>query len=186
MINIGVTGHRKIAASDELRQGIVSVLTRIRKLYPQEKINLISALAEGADCLVAEVVLQASDSQLIVPLPFPVEKYLHEFSSEKSRALFLNLFSRASQIIEFPAAASKEDAYMAVGAYVVDYCDFLIALWDGKKARGVGGTGMVVELARQKKRPLAWIYLPNLHDHPIQPSYGIEIKPFQVNYERFP
>ena len=35
--------------------------------------------------------------------------------------------------------------YACAGAYIVKHCDVLIALWDGQPARGLGGTGQLVD-----------------------------------------
>jgi hypothetical protein len=40
---------------------------------------------------------------------------------------------------------------------VVDECDVLVAIWNGDKAKGVGGTAEIVEYARQVRRSLVWI-----------------------------
>jgi hypothetical protein len=39
----------------------------------------------------------------------------------------------------------------------------LIALWDGKKANGVGGTGDVVAYAKEQRKPILHINPEDLH-----------------------
>ena len=54
-------------------------------------------------------------------------------------------------------AGPEEDrkrAYEQVGRHVVDHCDVLIAVWDGKPSRGRGGTAEIVAYARERKLPL--------------------------------
>ena len=62
---------------------------------------------------------------------------------------------------------TREDAYLAAGHAVVDDADVVLALWDGRPARGRGGTAEVVEYARSLGRPLVWIDVarrePTLH-----------------------
>jgi hypothetical protein len=102
---------------------------------------VVSALAEGADRLVAKKVLTNKDARLEVALPLPEEEYLEDFKDEASKEEFLCLLGQAS---ETPWQAldglDREVAYERAGRYVVDRCDALIALWDGKKSRGRGGT----------------------------------------------
>jgi hypothetical protein len=50
------------------------------------------------------------------------------------------------------------------GRATVAHCDLLIAVWDGLKARGHGGTGEVVELAVARGRPIA--HIPPEPDRP--------------------
>jgi CTP synthase (UTP-ammonia lyase) len=52
-----------------------------------------------------------------------------------------------------PAEARKK-AYEIVGHHVVNHCDVLIALWDGRPSRGRGGTAEIVAYAREKKCPM--------------------------------
>src|SRR5262249_34888170 len=51
----------------------------------------------------------------------------------------------------------RDQAYVGGGREIVDLCDVLFALWDGKAATGRGGTAEVVEYARQLGRPLLWL-----------------------------
>jgi len=44
-----------------------------------------------------------------------------------------------------------------MGHAIVDECDLLIALWDRKKAKGVGGTGDIVTYAKKKEIPILHI-----------------------------
>ncbi len=63
----------------------------------------------------------------------------------------------AQQTIRLPATPSAEQAYLELGRYLVTHADLLIAVWDGLPARGPGGTSDVVQMARQRQLPLAWI-----------------------------
>jgi hypothetical protein len=67
----------------------------------------------------------------------------------------------------------------------VNNCDILVAIWDGKKAQGIGGTGDIVELARQKLLPVAWIQAGNRRHGTKEPT---DMGTVQGNivYERFP
>jgi hypothetical protein len=51
------------------------------------------------------------------------------------------LRSRGSRWRAYKAAREKQYAW--VGAYVAEHADILFAIWDGKPARGIGGTGQV-------------------------------------------
>jgi len=46
----------------------------------------------------------------------------------------------------------SEEAFFAAGKAVVDACDWLIAVWDGEPARGLGGSADVVAYARNQGR----------------------------------
>ena len=62
---IGVTGHRELSGPDDLRQPVREAISRLLTLAPVASgaglaLVVVSALAEGADRLVAEEVLAAS------------------------------------------------------------------------------------------------------------------------------
>lgn len=47
--------------------------------------------------------------------------------------------------------------YEAAGREILKQADLLIAVWDGQKARGRGGTGQMVKEAIINKIPVIWI-----------------------------
>jgi hypothetical protein len=82
-------------------------------------------------------------------------------------------------------AETREAAYEAVGRFILDRCDVLLAVWDGKAARGRGGTGEIVALARARGLPMAWVRAKNRKpDAEIAVAAGAE--PGMVVFERFP
>jgi hypothetical protein len=68
---IGVTGHRELDQPDDLRQPIRQAILRLLTLVPVAPgaglaLVVVSALAEGADRLVAEEVLAAGAGELVL------------------------------------------------------------------------------------------------------------------------
>ena len=163
-LRIGVTGHRDLADPDVLRARVREALGRLRDLVPVAPgaglaLVVVSALAEGADRLVAEEVLADPDARLEVTLPLPVKKYAEDFKSETSKQEFHRLLARASdEPWQAPDGLAREEAYERAGRSVVDRCDALIALWDGEKSRGRGGTAEIVGYAQEQGVPIAWVH----------------------------
>ena len=164
-LRIGVTGHRTLSDASGLTACVKAVLDRARELVPgpellrKEKgdtsilLTVVSSLAEGADRLVAQAVLDADPSaDLEAPLPLPVQDYLADFESEESKQRFLELWDEAGVQLE-PDAGERPQCYEHVGRYVVDHCDVLVALWDHDPERGRGGTAGIVEYAHRRKVP---------------------------------
>jgi hypothetical protein len=145
---LGVVGHRHIdMASPKLRRVVRELLLSFRERYPCTRIVLLSALAEGADRLVAREALDAGFS-LVVPLPLPVEEYEKDFATPKSVAEFRGLLARAeaSFIVPSPDGAAfrvRDDSYANCGAYIARRSVELVALWDGKESPR-GGTADIV------------------------------------------
>ncbi len=161
-VRVGVTGHRQLPDDPALTARVSWTLQRIQQLTrasPATSVQLaaVSPLAEGADRLIAHQVLQTPGGTLEVPLPLPQSDYRVDFSSEESRRQFDALLAQAGQVVALPPAGTREEAYDQAGHYVVDWCDVLIALWDGHPARGQGGTADVVARARERGLPLFWI-----------------------------
>ncbi|MFW6135464.1 MAG: hypothetical protein ACOC7N_01430 [Chloroflexota bacterium] len=162
MLPIGVVGHRFLTELDKVTAGVDEALDRIEAAFGEPLPAVISSLAEGADRLVLRRVLaRCPDARLIVPLPLPQSDYMKDFSSPESREAFLDLLSRADQVVTLPPAPTREEAYAAGGYYVLDHCDVLLAVWDGKEGQGTGGTAGIVAEARHRHLPLTWVHAGN-------------------------
>ncbi len=161
MLRIGVTGHRELADPEALvpaiSQAIQVLSERALGVRADPSKLIISALAEGADRLVAREVLAQPDAELEVALPLPAREYQADFADEASRAEFTELLGRATQVWLAPPGSSREEAYERAGRHVVDRADVLIALWDGQPSRGRGGTAAIVDYARGQGVPVAWL-----------------------------
>jgi hypothetical protein len=178
MATIGISGHRIIRDIKKVTQAVDYVLRAIHNHYPSDSYLVISPLAEGADRLVARRAIELLSARLIVPLPLETDDYLQDFNTAASREEFQNLIILAEQVVQLPPEDARHDSYLAAGLYVLNLCDVLIAVWDGLPARGIGGTGQIVELARKQNKPIAWVQI----DHS---GYTVTGKP-NIHYERFP
>jgi hypothetical protein len=163
VVAIGVTGHRTLTELDKIHAGVDQALLRIELAFPGQPFTLISSLAAGADCLVAQHVLARPGAGLVVPLPLPRADYLEDFRSVESKQEFLKLLEQASKVIELPPAPTREEAYEAAGLYVLNHSTALLTIWDGREAQGRAGTGIIVAHARLRGLPIAWVHAGNRH-----------------------
>jgi hypothetical protein len=160
---IGVTGHRKLADESRLAAAVDAALDEVVRRATEEgsgappQLIVLSPLAEGADRLVAKRVLARAGAVLEVVLPLPEDEYAVDFKTAGSRVEFAGLLARARTIHRLSRSPSREESYAAAGRYVVDHCDVLFAIWNGKPEGGGGGTAGVVRYAREARRALAWI-----------------------------
>jgi hypothetical protein len=164
VIRIAVTGHRSIDNNHELTASIQKVFDQIIRDHPKADYQLLSALAEGSDQLVARIARQNALIQLIVPLPLPKELYLLHFETEEGRLILDQLLENADQIITLNQDSDPESAYDNLASYLIDRCTVLIALWNGEYSGRRGGTGEVVKEALNAGKPVYWIYSDNLQD----------------------
>ncbi len=164
---IGVTGHRRIVEEEMVELEVVDRLEAIRQMLPDSDctpivFSILSALAEGADRLVAKVALDAVPNlhvELGAVLPLAVDDYLEDFPTDTSREEFKELLERSAATIELQEtrpvdAHQRETAYDRAGRYIVDHSDVLIAIWDGREPQGHGGTAEIVEYARERGVPV--------------------------------
>ena len=114
----------------------------------------LSALAEGADTLFAEAALE-----LGVPLEAvtPFKRYIEDFEGQ-AQEHYQRLLAQAQVEHRLPHAERSDEAYLAGGLWVVDHCNLLVVVWNGQPAAGKGGTGDVVDYARQVVRPYIHIH----------------------------
>ena len=143
-LTIGVTGHRDLRDADleDLERKVAQVFSRLRKQYPCTPLVVLSALAEGADRLVARIALRPEfGAKLLVPLPMPRILYALDFEAPGSLAEFDDLAAQADQCFEIspvddPEALlqpgpARDRRYEEAGIFIVRQCQILIALWDG-------------------------------------------------------
>jgi hypothetical protein len=163
-ITLGVTGHQDLreAEKERLSQSVRQIFQFLKKHYPHTPLQLFSALAEGADRLVAQVALE-EQVELIVPLPIPLDLYLQDFQTPESKSEFMALFNHAKENkqvfklnllegiseekLQTDSEARRQQAALA-GAYIARHSHILIALWDGRHLNETGETAQVVHFKR--------------------------------------
>lgn len=147
MLRLGVTGHRDLARPSEVASAVTQVLDR--RLGAGRRPEVWSSLAEGADRLVTHRILDRPDAQLVAVLPLPADDYEDDFATEASRDEFRALLARADrqEVLGPDDGGSRESAYERAGHRVVDASDLLLALWDGERSRGRGGTAEIIDYA---------------------------------------
>ncbi len=163
---VAVTGHRDLV-EDELpaiKERLREFLGELLSDYPDRGVTVMSALAEGADQLVAEEALRL-DIPLIVPMPMARTLYVRDFENPRSREKFDLLCSRAAEIYELPPAdgnslesiaeygPDRDQQYAQLGVFLSSHCHILLALWDGKDNDRLGGTGQVVRFHHDDVMP---------------------------------
>lgn len=168
---VAVTGHRDLVPEEvpAIRERVATFLTDLRSEYPERGVSVMSALAEGADQLVAEEAVRLG-IPLIVPMPMQRNLYVKDFDSVKVRDRFDFLSSRAAESYELPLVEgntiesiseygqARDLQYAQLGVFLCAHCHILLALWDGKENDKLGGTGTVVRF----------------HHDDVMPGYTVE------------
>jgi len=183
ILSVGVTGHRVDALSTEanaalperIRTALRLMTESARAIHASEsalfastepRFDFVSALAGGADQIAAGAALDLGYS-LSAVLPFATEAYRTSLVDNGDLGDFDELLKRSERVLELPGQRDDAvDAYVMVGRATVAHSDLLIAIWDGEKARGPGGTGDVVQTAIERGTPV--IHIPPEPDQPAR------------------
>ena len=161
---IGVTGHRDLLDQDRPRlcAAVRQVLLTLVNEHPGSPLVILTALAEGADRLVARVAAEMSIPYLAV-LPMPSDAYAVDFAEPGSAGELRSLLDGAlGSPIELPlpegvSAADLLDnelgsrhrhaQYEALRDWLVRHSQVLLALWDGVHGDSTVGTSGLVRAA---------------------------------------
>jgi hypothetical protein len=187
-LRIGVIGHIDVPDDEALREAISKAIELAieqikdaafgrnpgsKRDATDFRLTLVSALAGDADRIVADVVFQRPDSQLITVLPVYQEDkdvYLGGGKGENSsRDDFRGWYDKAWRHISPPPGAvprgelgyaeedrNQGDLWAAMA--VVRNCDVLIALWDREGSHGPEdpeGPGGVIARLRERDRRIS-------------------------------
>lgn len=156
MTRVAVTGHRGLPA-DTVR--LVDTAIRATLAEIGNPLVGISCIADGADQIFARAVLDIGGTLEVV---VPARKYRDGLPVE-AHAEYDALLSKAAQVHRLDHVESTEQAHMDASADMLRGAERLIAVWDGKPARGYGGTADVVALARELRTPVTVIWPERAH-----------------------
>jgi hypothetical protein len=150
---IGVTGHQGL--DPRTTEWVTDQF--IEAVSDRAPVCGISSLAEGADQIFAEQVLDLGGCLIAV---IPCAGYESSFTMSSALARYRELRGRAIEIVELDYDTPEEKAYWAAGKRVVELSEEMFAVWDGKGSGGLGGTADVVVFARQHNVPVRVIWPP--------------------------
>jgi hypothetical protein len=159
---LGATGHQTIPPG--AREFVVDAVRDILR-RAESPLLAVTSLAAGADQLVATELLRAGGHLHVI---VPSGHYERTFTTQVDLASFRSLLEAADAVTRldyaepseeaFLYAEPSEEAFLAAGKRVVDDCEMLIAIWDGKPARGLGGTADVVRYAQDTGKAVSIVW----------------------------
>jgi hypothetical protein len=149
-------GHTNLTESTS---GLVyDALLEVPAPYASDGLLGITCLARRADQLFARAVLNMGGDMEVV---FPASDYADRIPNAESRARFDDFMSKASAVHTMPFAVAGPEAYMAASKRLLQLCDLLVAVWDGRPANGTGGTADAVQYAKDHERKTIVVWPPN-------------------------
>lgn len=152
MVTVGVTGHRYL--SPAITAHVTKMIMGLLREHSAGPLTGISCLAEGADSIFAQIVLDLGGRLVAV---IPAADY-GDFMPAPHRPTFARLCASADEVWRTDRAETDPPALMAASQRMVDAADSIIAVWDGQPARGCAGTADVVEYAVRRHRPVRVVW----------------------------
>jgi hypothetical protein len=150
---IGFTGHRSLTDPRLVAETIRRAIDELRER--RCPLAAVCSTASGADTLFLEEVARRRLPYFLI-FPFAPERFRQDFKPDEWDRVAKH-FAGALDIEEVHDVDTDNEAYLECGIRTVDRCDVLIAVWNGKPAAGEGGTGDIVDYARDLKKPIIWI-----------------------------
>ena len=142
--------------------------------------------------LLTLVLMPIIYASLEVPLPLPYDLYVSDFESTDSVEEFKVMVGQAEYYYEMPMRfgnvrelarvddthgnESRNKQYALAGAYVIQRCNLLLAIYDGEHEAGTGGTGQIVRWYNEGGIPPEFLYPGNYFLGPEQQA-SVILKP---------
>ena len=166
-MRVAVTGHMDVSA--ESVELIRTELSRsLTALQSGRELVGVSCIAKGADSIFAEVVLAAGGAlEVVLPSPHYREKKVKPDHAQT----FDRLIADASRVRTLPFTEVNKDAYEAANEVLINDCDRLLAVWDGKRGER-SGTATVVEQAESRNVPVTVIWPDGASREGKEPAAG--------------
>jgi hypothetical protein len=180
-LRIGVTGHRDIRDKDHVQEQVADAVRWLARELDLAKVSqhspislqLVTPLAAGADQIAADAVrsLHVAGTTLVVPVPSDEAAYLESIRVDDeaaARKYELLRHEHGTIDIKLPRTTADDAGFRKVGQWVVDHCDLLVAMWDGRPpsapvAGAPPGTAGIVSYALSHPREIPVIVVPVAH-----------------------
>lgn len=150
-MKIGIAGHQNLGDSSTI-VWVRHILENLIMEYPASR--GFTCLAMGADQLFADLL---THHRIPFTAVIPCAGYENVFKTEKARNEYNKFLKLADAVIRLEFPYPSEEAFYEGGKEVVKCSDVLFAIWNGKPARGLGGTADIVQFARKVDRGVVHI-----------------------------
>jgi len=144
-MKLGITGHQHLPEEGAWTWVEWELKQIIKETDAKGKLVGLSSLAIGADQLFARLILAAGGNLHII---IPFASYEKTFETPEDLASYKELVAKASDVEILESQINDEESFFAAGKHISLECDVLIAVWNGQKAKGLGGTADVVHFAQ--------------------------------------
>lgn len=160
---LGITGHQSLEGFDLdwIKLIIGNFLTE------NNVIKGVSSLAIGADQLFCRELIKRNINYDVV---IPCNNYISTFKTLDDSRSFLDLLNMSKDTYTLDFDKPSESAFYSAGIEIVNKTTVMLAIWDGKPAKGLGGTGDIVEFALKQKKSVFHINPVNKRSNCLKQS----------------
>lgn len=151
-MRLGITGHRGLP--DEAARLVRTALRTEIRSRPANALVGVSCIADGPDAWFADEVLAHGGALEVV---VPASQYRDGLPTWHHPD-YDRLLASAADVHATGLTESTSEAHQAGSEILVGLADELLAVWDGKPARGYGGTADVVDYARRNSIPVSVVW----------------------------
>jgi hypothetical protein len=155
VLAVGFTGHRSLTDEPKSRKLICDFLQGTKAMTSGIAYGVSSAAA-GGDLLFAECCIQLQ-IPLRVLLPLPRGSFREDFDEDVWFRVE-KILDKAISVDVIGERERREEGYYECGIETVQQSQLLVALWDGKPLRGLGGTQQILAFAKNLGRPVIWFH----------------------------
>ncbi len=148
----GVTGHQDLGPPGTV-EWVSKALSEAVEGYGVTE--GLTSLAVGADQLYAEILLSKGIPYYVI---VPCAGYEQTFEEEK-QARYKELLSSSGRTLQLDFEVPSEEAFYEAGKRMVELSDLVIAVWNGKQAKGLGGTADAVYYALRQGKTVVHLNL---------------------------
>lgn len=150
-MKIGISGHQNIRPVSSIKW-VESTIRR--ELRNSQASTGISSLSAGTDQIFAAIVL---DLQMELEVVIPCKAYESTFTDLDTQHRYESLKAKARHCDCLDFSKPSEQAFLRAGQRVVELCDMMFFVWNGKPSLGLGGTADIVDYARTEHVPFVWL-----------------------------
>ncbi len=144
-MKLGITGHQNLGDAKQISK----IKKKLTTLLLEKNITMgYTCLADGADQIFAEILYKIKKPYCVV---IPSKNYEKTFNKQALKK-YNQLIQTSLETITLSFNQPEEEAFYEAGKYIVENSDVVLAIWDGKEAQGLGGTGDIVKYCFKKNK----------------------------------
>jgi hypothetical protein len=151
---IGFTGDVHLGDEAQCR-GAIDKFLKDKQAVAGRTVYGVSNLAPGASAVFAESCIALGVSLRLL-LPVPRDVFLRG-CNPRDRERSERLIESALSVETFAGEDSPAEQHYECGLQIVQQCQELLAVWDGRRPQDMSGPGDIIDFARKIRRPVTWM-----------------------------